>query len=109
MYDSSGGGGKLIATQQQASTVALPASFSMEAINTLIQGERANTQALITAGAEAVRVSVNEQIAALKLEATKAREETVKAMRDLQASQERWHSGGSVSWHKSLHGRAVFL
>jgi hypothetical protein len=87
MYDSSGGGGRLITTQQQASTVATPANFSLEAINTLIQGERANTQALITAGTEAVRASVNEQIAALKLEATTAREETAKAMRDLQASQ----------------------
>jgi hypothetical protein len=59
----------------------------MEAINALIQGERANTQALITAGSDAVRASVNEQIAALKLEATTAREETAKAMHDLQVSQ----------------------
>ncbi len=59
----------------------------MEAINALIQGERANTQALITAGSEAVRASVNEQIAAFKFETTKAREETAKAMQDLQASQ----------------------
>ena len=87
VYDSSGGGGRLIATQQTANTVALPSNFSMEAINALIQGERANTQALITAGSDAVRASVNEQIAALKLEATTAREETAKAMRDLQASQ----------------------
>ena len=59
----------------------------MEAINALIQGERANTQALITAGSDAVRASVKEQIAALKLDATTAREKTAKAMRELQASQ----------------------
>ncbi len=67
--------------------MTLPTNFTMEAISVLIQGERANTQALITAGSEAVRASVNEQIAALKLEASKAREETAKAMSDLQASQ----------------------
>ena len=50
VYESSGGGGRLIATQQTTNTVALPSNFSMEAINALIQGERANTQALITAG-----------------------------------------------------------
>ena len=88
LYDSSGGGARLIATQQNTSVVGSTSSFSMEAIHAAIQGERENTQQMVTASANAVRAAVNEQIAALTQEAARAREETAKAVRDLQASQQ---------------------
>ena len=71
VYDEQGRA-QLITSRQTPSTVAAPGTFSMEALSTIIQGERELTRSLV----QNSTAPLVAQIAALTQEAKQAKEET---------------------------------
>ena len=84
VYDEQGRA-QLISSRQTPSTVAAPGTFSMEALSSIIQGEREHTRTLV----QTSTAPLVAQIAALTQEAKQAKEETARTLRDFQAAQDR--------------------
>ena len=80
VYDDQGRA-QLISSRQASSTVATPGTFFMDALSTIIQGERELIRSLV----QNSTAPLVAQIAALTQEAKQAKEETTRTLRDFQA------------------------
>ena len=103
VYDDQGRA-QLISTRQAPSTVAAPGTFSMEALSSIIQGERELTRTLV----QSSTAPLVAQIAALTQEAKEAKEETARTLRDFQAAQERNMSAAFVTGFQSMLNPSFF-
>ena len=103
VYDEQGRA-QLISSRQTPPTVAAPGTFSMEALSTIIQGERELTRSLVQ-NSTAPRVA---QIAALTQEAKQAKEETARTLRDFQAAQQRNMSDAFVAGFQNMLNPSFF-